>query len=1169
MPPFHICLLAMSFLQGLILAAHEGLEGRPFHVAETASAVLAVFQQIDTTLDAEISRVPAPQLCQGPPDEDDLRCTANAGDGWLHRKPDLRAPDSDSPEDHRDRREQEPLNCSDYTIRRMLIVPPNELHHQRMTRACGHLDGTLDMLSPACSLGPRMLDWMDILLHAQDDDPPEVHQARRKTKPQVPHGYTTHRTRNDPIAKECPADNGEEDEMILMQASGHDLRQTFHDWKVDRMTELESLFERNLARNMAFGLDRAINDGLAPGSQPLRTLRRFASSECGIFWELLADQDEDDSEDKPLHPEAETWIRAVVEGLRQYQSSFAEHATHEIPSHPPGAHPPTVEPTPTAGPVRGHDFRTCGWRRSALGQLHQLQRLGHGREDALVQVIRRLAYRNVPGYFAWAKHYLRPLRGEFGPTYQHHIYPDELHEDDLDWANRVEEATWQDFVHATRVEHGASSSSMLDPRRSRSPARATSSRRHANSRGGGDDASLMDVAGERSDRRHSRRRHARDEGRDRGRNRTGDSHARLRTRSSREDRRPVPHLDRPRITSEVRRLVPRPKARTEEARDRNIYATLTARAESSSARPSSSSALHVADLNDAVDMWRHLLGFHECGPQGLRIADGHNLLGPSREVQIVAVLRAMTTQQQVWMTLGFVSLLRMLMAEIAELSHQGSLVEVELNATEEEEGDLGSHVQTTSPKAATRQPQVDSWAALMLKLQKELAGQCKSLRHASVAALRSRLIAAVSLWKDGGQEDQLLALLAAMDDTKVQGKITEDSLWVERWGKTLSEHIPGMEIAVRVIHVESQDVTFPTDRELDQLLEDEEEARQAREERQMQQEAEEAARCLEEEKHLAQAELAWHAHQAARLQDWEDWAVHDEMYGIPEPPQKRTRKVCRLTMEVASGSTDVPRVAYAHTFDIPEDGELNFRMVARMEDSPADVEVPTTPATIPTTGPLPTGDAVGLEPADPGAPSDVDLDFDMYQVAYGEWESGAMTDQEVHNKYGRDVLLMMQAQFATAGKPEAADGVPRQLPTPNLENNLNRGFGRFESAYGRWKEGTDSSELVLERHGPGWLQLFHKWKQHGLDYIWDELQYHVTMRDAVMDGDAETARGGEGRDTEGDPVAMTALEAITQEDVDTVPWGVPLLDAVDGMNTELERAAQKPGDTPARDDASS
>ena len=893
------------------------------------------------------------------------------------------------------------------------------------------------------------------------------------------------------------------------------------------------------------------------------------SSECGIFWELLADQDEDDSEDKPLHPEAETWIRAVVEGLRQYQSSFAEHAAHEIPSHPPGAHPPTAEPTPAAGSVRGHDFRTCGWRRSALGQLHQLQRLGHGREDALVQVIRRLAYRNVPGYFAWAKHYLRPLRGEFGPTYQHHIYPDELHEDDLDWADRVEEATWQDFVHATRVEHGASSSSVLDPRRSRSPARATSSRRHANSRGGGDDASLMEVAGERSGRRRSRRRHARDEGRDRGRNRTGDSHARLRTRSSREDRRPIPHLDRPHITSEVRRLVPRPKARTEETRDRNIYATLTARADSSSARPSSSSALHVADLNDAVDMWRHLLGFHECGPQGLRIADGHNLLGPSREVQIVAVLRAMTTQQQVWMTLGFVSLLRMLMAEIAELSHQGSLVEVELNATEEEEGDLGSHVQTTSPKAATRQPQVDSWAALMLKLQKELAGQCKSLRHASVAALRSRLIAAVSLWKDGGQEDQLLALLAAMDDTKVQGKITEDSLWVERWGKTLSEHIPGMEIAVRVIHVESQGVTFPTDRELDQLLEDEEEARQAREERQMQQEAEEAARCLEEEKHLAQAELAWHAHQAAQLQDWEDWAVHDEMYGIPEPPQKRTRKVCRLTMEVASGSTDVPRVAYAHTFDIPENGELNFRMVARMEDSPADVEVSATPATIPTTGPIPTGDAVGPEPADPGPPSDVDLDFGMYQVAYGEWESGAMTDQEVYNRYGRDVLLMMQAQYATEGKPEAAGDVPRQPPMPILENNLNRGFGRFESAYGRWKEGTDSSALVLERHGPGWLQLFQKWRQHGLDYIWDELQYHVTMRDAEMDGDAETARGGEGHDTEGGPVAMTTLEAITQEDVDTVPWGVPLLDAVDGMSTGSDGAAQKPGDTPARDDASS
>ena len=231
MPPFHVCLLAVSSLQGLIMAAHEGLEGRPFHVAETASAVLAVFQQVDATLAAENSRVPTPQLGQGTPGEDDLRCAADAGDGWLrwkpdlrdpdsdspedrqdrreqgplscsdytirrvlivppseHRKPDLRAPDSDSTEDHRDRRKQGPLNCSDYTIRRMLFLPPSELHHRRMTRACCHLGGTLDMLSPACSLGPRMLVWMGMMLHAQDQapgasrlhDPPHQERPDRK-----------------------------------------------------------------------------------------------------------------------------------------------------------------------------------------------------------------------------------------------------------------------------------------------------------------------------------------------------------------------------------------------------------------------------------------------------------------------------------------------------------------------------------------------------------------------------------------------------------------------------------------------------------------------------------------------------------------------------------------------------------------------------------------------------------------------------------------------------------------------------------------------------------------------------------------------------------------------------------------------------------------------------
>ena len=398
-----------------------------------------------------------------------------------------------------------------------------------------------------------------------------------------------------------------------------------------------------------------------------------------------------------------------------------------------------------------------------------------------------------------------------------------------------------------------------------------------------------------------------------------------------------------------------------------------------------------------------------------------------------------------------------------------------------------------------------------------------------------------------------------MDDTKVQGKITEDSLWVERWGKALSEHIPGMEIMVRVIHVESQGPPPPTDRDLDQLLEDEEEARREREERQLQMEAEEAQRCREEECHLAQAELAWHTHQAALLQDWEDWAVHDEMQKPPEPPRKRTRRVCRFSMEVASGSTDVPRVAHVHTFDIPEDGELNLRMVARMEDCPDDADLPTTRATAPGAEVGQTDNAIHSELVDHETMGETD--FNMYQEAYGQWENGGLSDQDVYNRFGRDVLLMMQAQFATTQGPDLQDlrGEAHGPPTLKKEQSLDRGFGHFESAYGRWKEGTDSSSLVLERHGPGWLRLFRQWRKHGLDSIWDELKYHVKMRDDSIDKECE------GPMDAGDAIAVTLPAVISQEEMDTVPWGVPLLDTEEKANVELHRAQGGTNESPEGD----
>ena len=70
-----------------------------------------------------------------------------------------------------------------------------------------------------------------------------------------------------------------------------------------------------------------------------------------------------------------------------------------------------------------------------------------GWEDSFVRVIRRIAHRNEPGYFRWAQRYFKPVRNEF----ERHLRPEELAEADVDWANRGEEAAWQDCVHNLRT----------------------------------------------------------------------------------------------------------------------------------------------------------------------------------------------------------------------------------------------------------------------------------------------------------------------------------------------------------------------------------------------------------------------------------------------------------------------------------------------------------------------------------------------------------------------------------------------------------------------------------------------------------------------------------------------------------------------------------------------
>ena len=80
------------------------------------------------------------------------------------------------------------------------------------------------------------------------------------------------------------------------------------------------------------------------------------------------------------------------------------------------------------------------------------------------------------------------------------------------------------------------------------------------------------------------------------------------------------------------------------------------------------------DLDRAVETWRYLLGLTQVWPPPTVISDGSPLLQRSTLDEIIAFLQNQDRDTQAMMTLGFISLIRFLMAEVAEACHTASVL---------------------------------------------------------------------------------------------------------------------------------------------------------------------------------------------------------------------------------------------------------------------------------------------------------------------------------------------------------------------------------------------------------------------------------------------------------------------------------------------------------------
>ncbi|CAE7264174.1 R1A1-element\ORF2 [Symbiodinium sp. CCMP2592] len=230
------------------------------------------------------------------------------------------------------------------------------------------------------------------------------------------------------------------------------------------------------------------------------------------------------------------------------------------------------------------------------------------------------------------------------------------------------------------------------------------------------------------------------------------------------------------------------------------------------------------------------------------------------------------------------------------------------------------------------------------------------------------------------------------------------------------------------------------DAELSELLEDEKEARLERERELREQEWMEEAREREVREELRREEHALQRYQAMQAREWDDWAMWSEMHGAPAVGRKRPV----LTVEIASGSNDLPRKAKVLKVPLQDDKETKVLLELkvstevlredmdtqplppRAEESepgekgsvdtlhkgllPASSEAPTVilPAEGATRADLPHGLSMESDETQVGIPPE--LTMEDFRVLFAQWEQGELTDQQVHAKYGAALLDLFQTQ---------------------------------------------------------------------------------------------------------------------------------------------------------------
>ena len=533
----------------------------------------------------------------------------------------------------------------------------------------------------------------------------------------------------------------------------------------------------------------------------------------------------------------------------------------------------------------------------------------------------------------------------------------------------------------------------------------------------------------------------------------------------------------------------------------------------------------------AVDMWRYLLFAKDTytNPRG-PVPLSWLPLPMLRDVQVH--LESMSQHNLAIMTVGLMTMLRYLMAELSQTMDFAQVVMnsradptdfVELDADEPEPEDDGRGDVTSMMQSFFATSGKDSmdrrWARAILRLHKELEGQAKPMRTRSLAILRSSMPTLMLSLSATAWMAQLQAVLVASqeDCEDTEGGTHPPDEWIRGWIKEIGEFIPGFQLRQGL-----QMVDLLSEQELDELIQDEADERRLRAELETR-DAEEEAR---QEAHdlLCQQEAAHLQAEAADYRAWERQMERDSLKRDLEVDERTgSKRLCHMTVEVATGSADRPQVLHTLGFTVPTDGTtLTMRFRASLESAPSEVStVPVLSESVPRpTLPQPEEEqAMSFSGADGssrrGEPSDSIcvardtqpnllglIEFEEYSLLYDRWRRGELTQQGIQEQYGAEVAELMLAQEAMNDQADDEDVEEDKPPAPGVVPEGAKGvgmyqdetgvwrrhrFGRFEVVYGQWKVGYRSSEQVQICYGDTWLALFKLWNVWGLDAVWPSL----------------------------------------------------------------------------------